>query len=724
MDKFKKLSKNSILISWIIAYVTIFSIPLITGFRTIALYNAEYEKEIKRKNEASAELVISNLTDSLKFADAFYMETIKSQYYAEMVGNINEEQFYHEKGSAFLKDVSLRTATLKSIELWYIYSIKTGNVFALNGIFEDDFFYQTYFGAGGLNYEEWKKVMSSERTQRYGSLKGFENSYLWYSIPMRSPDLKKTDYVLSFLINTDVFFKNVAEIKETCTIKVKDSDGKEIYSLIPSEPVKKSFSLNDVIMVNTQKMDITVEIESYAANTVIRRIKRILTMYMFVDLILGILLIIMFLRRNYDPIARIIMQIGENNQEGGNELSRIEKYMKDILTDNEKLQDIALQREKDIKSLMIKQSMFTSFDENEAKNIELLSEHEKFLFAAFYMQNPDEFVSEDHVVLSEKISELNYIVSNVLDDLLYKENFETVNVKLKDLSLFMIKIKDIEKSTEKDLNEYFEFVVDFINLNFGGNVYVVTSKIYSSANEINTAYSEIRNLVEKRETFGGIQQVWNDEASGNEYNFNIEKNLRECIRNNDFIGAKKTVNLMLNQIETNSRASETSLKTMLLYLAMTVTNLLSDIVAPDSLEKTIEICTNVENTRIFVFKYLDEANNRKQEKYNKSVESIFLSRITKYIEENYSDANLNVNGIGNELGITPSYMSKIFKEKTGKTIPDTINRIRIEKAKELLNNPEYRIEDISNMIGFGSVRTFNRTFKTITGVSPSEFSGR
>lgn len=74
--------------------------------------------------------------------------------------------------------------------------------------------------------------------------------------------------------------------------------------------------------------------------------------------------------------------------------------------------------------------------------------------------------------------------------------------------------------------------------------------------------------------------------------------------------------------------------------------------------------------------------------------------------------------------MTPAYLSKLFKNEKGESVSEYINKVRIDKAKELLSNPNYRIEDISEMVGFGSVRTFNRTFRALTGISPSKYAGR
>jgi AraC-like DNA-binding protein len=67
------------------------------------------------------------------------------------------------------------------------------------------------------------------------------------------------------------------------------------------------------------------------------------------------------------------------------------------------------------------------------------------------------------------------------------------------------------------------------------------------------------------------------------------------------------------------------------------------------------------------------------------------------------------------------HFCKIFKEATGVTFTDYLARIRVEKAKHLLQNPHLRVSEIAFETGFESISQFNRSFKRITGMSPTQF---
>jgi len=69
------------------------------------------------------------------------------------------------------------------------------------------------------------------------------------------------------------------------------------------------------------------------------------------------------------------------------------------------------------------------------------------------------------------------------------------------------------------------------------------------------------------------------------------------------------------------------------------------------------------------------------------------------------------------------YFCKLFKKVTGTTFTEFVSRTRVEKAKNLLLNPNLRVSEIAYEVGFQSLTHFNRVFKQIMGESPTEYRG-
>lgn len=99
----------------------------------------------------------------------------------------------------------------------------------------------------------------------------------------------------------------------------------------------------------------------------------------------------------------------------------------------------------------------------------------------------------------------------------------------------------------------------------------------------------------------------------------------------------------------------------------------------------------------------------------------YLTAAQEYVDAHYMDSGLSLNVIAEHLGISPSYLSRIFSEMRGIRFTQYLNDLRIEKAKELLADENRLIRDISQEVGFLTIQSFMRNFKAKTGVTPGEY---
>ncbi len=82
---------------------------------------------------------------------------------------------------------------------------------------------------------------------------------------------------------------------------------------------------------------------------------------------------------------------------------------------------------------------------------------------------------------------------------------------------------------------------------------------------------------------------------------------------------------------------------------------------------------------------------------------------------------LKVSELASEVGFTENYLSILFKKETGETLTDYMTRIRMKKARELLKNPENKIYEVSEKVGYSDPNHFSRSFKQLEGMYPTEF---
>lgn len=101
---------------------------------------------------------------------------------------------------------------------------------------------------------------------------------------------------------------------------------------------------------------------------------------------------------------------------------------------------------------------------------------------------------------------------------------------------------------------------------------------------------------------------------------------------------------------------------------------------------------------------------------DKSVETV-----KRWIQEHY-DQQTELGSLASMVYLTPSYLSKLFKNETGMTITDYLIEVRIKKAKHLLKtSPDMKIHEIGCGVGYPDPAYFNKLFKRIVGVTPNEY---
>ena len=97
-----------------------------------------------------------------------------------------------------------------------------------------------------------------------------------------------------------------------------------------------------------------------------------------------------------------------------------------------------------------------------------------------------------------------------------------------------------------------------------------------------------------------------------------------------------------------------------------------------------------------------------------------IAKAKKYIEEHQTE-ELSLSEVAKAVNTSSFYFCKMFRKVTGINFTDYVARLRIERARNLLLNPNLRISEIAFEVGFQSLTHFNRVFKRILGQSPTDY---
>ena len=120
----------------------------------------------------------------------------------------------------------------------------------------------------------------------------------------------------------------------------------------------------------------------------------------------------------------------------------------------------------------------------------------------------------------------------------------------------------------------------------------------------------------------------------------------------------------------------------------------------------------------FVGKMTEAARNvnvKKEEKQGSLVEEA-----KTFIRENY-DKDISLDDVSGRVDLSPYYFTRLFKEETGETFLEYLTGLRMDKAKELMKDPNLSVKDICLQVGYADPNYFSRIFKKAVGETPTEY---
>lgn len=131
----------------------------------------------------------------------------------------------------------------------------------------------------------------------------------------------------------------------------------------------------------------------------------------------------------------------------------------------------------------------------------------------------------------------------------------------------------------------------------------------------------------------------------------------------------------------------------------------------------------------FTFHSIDELRNyirdcfydfHKQFMESYTGEKTIVDLAKQYIQENYHK-KITLADLANMFSVSYTHFSALFKKSTGCTFSEYLQKVRMEKACDLLKNPKNRIQDIAIQVGYDNAYHFSRAFKNYLGVSPKHY---
>lgn len=260
----------------------------------------------------------------------------------------------------------------------------------------------------------------------------------------------------------------------------------------------------------------------------------------------------------------------------------------------------------------------------------------------------------------------------------------------------------------------------------------VVSTVYNGRENIVKARKEADDLTDYAELMGDSSPVKNGyahaenpvELSDKLLRTELEKRFMQSVTNRNFEQLEKTMDSFVDlELRTASRYPDLLRSRLIMHMEQML-YACSISVADYEPEETQVVeqfrrlmdLTSAEALReqcLVVIRTL-----RAYEESEQKQRSDKVSHTLKFIEEHYDDPGICAEMIGDALGVSASYVSRLLRQNTGLGVVDHIHGARLRKAKELLRETDLSLDDVAQKVGFSSRFTLTRSFKRYEEMTP------
>jgi len=122
----------------------------------------------------------------------------------------------------------------------------------------------------------------------------------------------------------------------------------------------------------------------------------------------------------------------------------------------------------------------------------------------------------------------------------------------------------------------------------------------------------------------------------------------------------------------------------------------------------------------YLIRYFRDKAKKSNPMKNKRQNLVKIENAIDFISVNYK-SELKLSTVAGIVHMSPQYFSTVFKKLTGSSFVEYVNRLRVNKAAEMLKDTDRKITGIAMECGFNNTATFNESFRKFTGKTPSQF---
>ncbi len=690
--------------AWLYSYLLLLVVSIIAG---LLLYSLAF-RYVRQEADRSQHQSMERRMDSLDAAIDSVAETALAVANNNKLVSLKKRETYTAREYALIQELNAELSRLevvnKHIDTIWISFNRSGYLLSETLWYQPDWCEKGLLSKMGFTLKQWEEVTSGQRENGFYINQSEEGTCLYYLFSWA--DRKGDSPEASVLI----YFKN-ANIQELAAwadsqtwMVTKEgtyfSAGNQVLEESVLQFVEKSEKSYEIMKsrdsyikkLTSKRYGYTlVHMVSKAGYLkVVNRFWLFVWGYLAISILAGGAVAFYLTRHHYSAVERLLAAAHKSRTQRTerNEFQLIEAAICQLEQRNQKLSQNRDKKEAALKSIqmsaLLKGWKRLSETGTEAYgNVGSLSESGKYLLVGFELEPQEEGKWENQEADWQDI--LYFMMENVCEEV-YGEQVGCYSAAVDGLCISLLSLPDAKEEIIKLILEKTELISSFFREKadtiLTGNV----TEIGQGKSSIFQLYGQIQEMVRFRDWVGTKKQIlvwqdlyqWQDEEEKQEYK--LYRSIAALLEKRSYQEIQKVL------------AAEYS---------------------PGLIERSEET----------------EPTKEKQTKGKKKSEetavpilnnTVLAGRIQEYIQEHFSNPELNVNWLAEYFELSQSNLSQIFKRYYNMGPLEYIHRLRLELAKKYLAEGE-SIAQIAEKVGYYSTRPLIRCFKQYESITPSEY---
>ena len=290
-----------------------------------------------------------------------------------------------------------------------------------------------------------------------------------------------------------------------------------------------------------------------------------------------------------------------------------------------------------------------------------------------------------------------------------------------------------QKITEKPYYHLCDDIKNEIFEQYGVVTTISCGERITNPAEIPQAYKTATFALEKKHIYGKGEIIFYNDlialGEGDQHTYfpsKPENKLIASIRQNNYQGAVEAISTIYAEIQTRPYLNQCHIQFIALRVVFDIVKSLNLDVSAQFHEEFQNYMTMVLSDHVLLDecltslrRFCDQIITTRLEKTNRHNITL-VNQIVDYINTHFT-AEITVENVSDNLGVSSAHLTRIFRQQKGMTIQNYILSKKMDIAKQLIITTKLTIEEIAVQLGYTTVGGFNRAFKLHTGKSPSQY---